>query len=79
MSGTPCCDTDKGVMTISPVLVAGQVGEFSLAGAGMKFPVTERALAVCGWCGWKALGWIEDGVIENGVYAAGAFVVDRVL
>lgn len=61
MSKTVCCDRDKSVWEVRPVLVAKEVGDFSLAGAQMKFSVVEKAELYCTACGWTITGRVEEG------------------
>lgn len=66
-----------GTLTLTMVLTALGVGEFSLAGVQLKFPARDRVRLKCVACGALWFGHLEGvEVNENGTITAGHFVED---
>lgn len=74
-----CLDCHEvGGLHFTDVLVARDVGDFSLAGAQTKFAAIERVSLRCDRCGAERIGRLENVTLseDQTTFLTGHFIVD---
>jgi len=71
----PSCG-ERGGLHFANVLAAKDIGDFSLAGAQLKFSAIEQVICRCSLCGEERAGHLEDVTMtEDGkTFLSGRFV-----
>ena len=74
----PSCG-ERGGLHFANVLAAKDIGDFSLAGAQLKFSAIEQVICRCSLCGEERAGHLENVTMaEDGkTFLSGRFVEDR--